>query len=260
MLLARVPAPRADAIVAHGVLGAEARSQCAAGPRGFPRPSRGWLERSASVGVRVDSRSQRADRGPYRAFAQPGGYSSWSSDAGLNAKTLKQLDDETWEVNLENTAIRDLGVLAGARISSLSVGRTAVTDLTPLRGLPLTFLVFYGTKVRDLSPLQGMALEKLTFSNTAVADLTPLRGMPLKSLGLSDTLVADLSALRGMPFGEHQAAQVRRHRPLAARRRENDRDHFAPRRCEHRVSPRLSEHRSDQLQWRTKDLHSGPNP
>ena len=117
-------------------------------------------------------------------------------DGGLTPKTLKQLPDGSWDVDLNGTAITDLSIFKGALISTLRLGNTPVADLEPLRGIAIRKLFLHQTKVVDLSPLQGMPLEILTVSVTKVTDLSPLRGMPLSQLQLFGcTELTDLSPL-----------------------------------------------------------------
>ncbi len=116
--------------------------------------------------------------------------------AGLKPKEPKKLNDGTWELELGNSAIRDLTPLKGTPISRLSLGHTAVTDLAPLRGMKLKRLALNETQVADLEPLRGMPIEELFLSNTKVIDLSPLSGMPLRTLNLrSCTKITDISAL-----------------------------------------------------------------
>jgi Leucine-rich repeat (LRR) protein len=82
-------------------------------------------------------------------------------NAGINPGTPKKLNDGTWDLNLGNSAIRDLTPLKGAPISRLSLGHTAVADLTPLRGMKLKRLAINETSVVDLEPLRGMPIEEL---------------------------------------------------------------------------------------------------
>jgi Leucine-rich repeat (LRR) protein len=117
-------------------------------------------------------------------------------NSGLAIKTLKQLRDGTWEVNLDNTSMRDLTLLRGGRISMLSLNTTAVADLTPLRDLPLKKLNITNTAVTDLSPLQGRPLTQLVLRGTKVTDLSALRGMRLTALFLANCReLTDLSPL-----------------------------------------------------------------
>jgi hypothetical protein len=105
-------------------------------------------------------------------------------DAGFHPRILRQLEDGTWEVNLDGEPISDLELLRGAPISSLNVGHTKVADLTPLRGMPLRQLHLYFAPVSDLSPLEGMRLSRLNLTATLVTDLSVLRGMPLEVIRL----------------------------------------------------------------------------
>jgi Leucine-rich repeat (LRR) protein len=112
------------------------------------------------------------------------------------AKSIKELPDGTWEVDLSGSVFSDLTILRGARISVLFLWRTAVSDLTPLRGMPLKQLGLDGTKVADLSPLEGMPLEMLHVGHTRVTDLSSLRGMPLVEIRLHGcTDLTDLAPL-----------------------------------------------------------------
>jgi serine/threonine protein kinase/Leucine-rich repeat (LRR) protein len=118
-------------------------------------------------------------------------------EAGIVPKSLKRLEDGTWELNLEQVKINDLSVLRGAPISMLRLTKTAVHDLSPLKGIPLTKLYVNGTAVENLEPLRDMALTDLSLADTKVSDLSVLRGMPLVSLKLGKcTEIKDLSPLR----------------------------------------------------------------
>ena len=118
-------------------------------------------------------------------------------ESGLKPREMVRLNDGTWRVNLDNSAITDLSVLRGAPISELWLMETGVSDLSPLRGMPLRKLGLYHTKVTDLTPLKGMRLELLNLVDTRVTDLSALRGMPLTSLRLHGCgKLRDLSALK----------------------------------------------------------------
>lgn len=128
-------------------------------------------------------------------------------EAGIVPKTLKQLDDGTWEVNLESSKISDLSPLRGAPISKLRLSKTAVRSLSPLRGLPLVELWLNSTEVKDLGPLQDMRIQILSIGQTPVTDLTALEGMPLEKLHAGDTDISDLTPLIGMPLTELRLRQ-----------------------------------------------------
>ena len=118
--------------------------------------------------------------------------------SGVPIKSLLQLEDGTWEMNLEFAENLDLSILRGAPISRLNLHHTPVADLSPLEGMPLKWLILYNTKVSDLGPLKGMPIEKLLLPNTPVTDLSPLRGLPLKHLLLHNCPgITDLSPLKG---------------------------------------------------------------
>ncbi len=117
-------------------------------------------------------------------------------ESGVPAKSLKRLDDGTWELDLSNKDLTDLTILSGAPISRLWLMATAVSDLKPLRGMPLRKLGIYGTQVTDLTPLKGMRLEYLNLVGTKVTDLSALHGMPLTTLQLDHcTELTDLLPL-----------------------------------------------------------------
>jgi len=124
------------------------------------------------------------------------GWISQLSDAGFKPRSLKQLDDGTWMVDIGKSAIIDLKILNGAPISELALAGTAVSNLAPLRGMVLKRLWLYNTKVTDLSPLKGMPIEFLHLAGTKVTDLSALHGMPLTSILLHDCpALTDLSPL-----------------------------------------------------------------
>jgi Leucine-rich repeat (LRR) protein len=117
-------------------------------------------------------------------------------DSGVAIRSVKQLPDGTWDLNLASSGISDLTVVKGAPLSTLNLGETAVTDLTPLRGMPLKDLRIFRTRVTDLGPLQGLPLEQLHMSGTNITDLSALRGMPLSFLKLDGCLaLTDLAPL-----------------------------------------------------------------
>jgi len=117
-------------------------------------------------------------------------------ESGVVIKSVQQLPDDTWQLDLSHTAISDLTILKGAPISDLNISATAVTDLTPLHGMALKKLTLANVKVADLSPLKGMRLEILQVSGTPVKDLAVLRGMPLTSVRfVGCTELTDLSPL-----------------------------------------------------------------
>ena len=119
-------------------------------------------------------------------------------ESGIKPNSWKRLDDGTWEVNLDNTAIADLTILRGAPISRLSMSHTPVSDLKPLRGMAIKQLWLFDTKVTDLSPLKGMPIETLNLGGTKVSDLSALRGMPLIELSfLNCTKIIDFSPIAG---------------------------------------------------------------
>ncbi len=123
-------------------------------------------------------------------------------DAGITIKSVRQLPDGTWNLDLGEAKITDLAILKGAPISSLRLWKTAVTDLRPLHGLPLKKLILDDTAVTDLRPLQGMPIEELDLRRIKITDLAALRGMPLKKLQLGDNAITDLEPLRGLALTE----------------------------------------------------------
>src|SRR6185295_7929898 len=88
------------------------------------------------------------------------------TNAGFKVSS-RMLDDETWEVAIED--------------------QPSFTDLNLLRKAPISRLSLMRTKVFDLEPLQGMPLKTLRLANTAVTNLSPLQGLPLESLQISGT-------------------------------------------------------------------------
>jgi len=113
-------------------------------------------------------------------------------------KRVRQLPDGTWDLDLSDAKISDLGHLKGAPISSLNLKNTAVTDLRPLHGLPLKVLRLDDTAVTDFRPLQGTPIEELDLRRVKITDLAVLRGMALTKLQLGDNAITDLEPLRGM--------------------------------------------------------------
>jgi hypothetical protein len=118
------------------------------------------------------------------------------TEAGFKSEALKRRDDGTWEVNLFESPIKDLKILAGGPISVLWLGKTAISDLSPLRGMALQELAIWSTQVTDLHPLEGMPIQHLDLARTQITDLSPLRGMPLTQLKLGGCPeLTDLSPL-----------------------------------------------------------------
>ncbi|MBS0262056.1 MAG: hypothetical protein JSS02_08860 [Planctomycetes bacterium] len=115
----------------------------------------------------------------------------------LEKVKIRYLTNRTWEVRLDETRLRDLKVLQGAKIANLHVSGTAVSDLTPLIGMPLHTLQLGRTNVTDLSPLAGMRIESMNLGKTQVADISVLRGMPMRSIRLDDCpLIVDVTPLQ----------------------------------------------------------------
>jgi Leucine-rich repeat (LRR) protein len=102
-------------------------------------------------------------------------------------------------VNLDGTAVRDLGPLSKQPLKDLSAERdTALTDIALLAAIPtLESLGLSETGIRDLKPLATLrSLKWLDIDHTAVQDLSPLAGSPsLTSLVASRTRVTDLAPL-----------------------------------------------------------------
>jgi len=121
--------------------------------------------------------------------------------AGVNVRRLNAVDDGAWDLDVGDSNLKDLSILAGAPISALRIDRTQVTDLAPLHGMPLKRLEIAELNIPDLSPLQGMALEELQATAGTFTDLSVLRGMPLKNLFIAQSKgISDLSPLRGLPL------------------------------------------------------------
>ncbi len=121
-------------------------------------------------------------------------------EAGIMVRSVVQLKDGTWKLDLSKTAITDLTPLHGMRIKTLNLEQTPVSDLRPLANMPLEELNLMKTRVSDVSPLKGLLLKKLQLNNTTVADLEPLRDMPLKDLAIPNTRVTALQPLKDMPL------------------------------------------------------------
>lgn len=113
---------------------------------------------------------------------------------------LLRLPDGTFQLDLREMKVRDLGILAGLPISILNISEFSGVDLKPLRQMPLKRLVIAKSENVDLEGLRGMALQALSLELSKVSDISPLTGIPLQDLTLSGTQVTDLSALRGMPL------------------------------------------------------------
>jgi Leucine-rich repeat (LRR) protein len=126
-------------------------------------------------------------------------------------KRLTVRDDGRLALDLGNTKMIDLAVLAGAPLAVLDVSQCkALTDLSPLRGMDLVELNLNGTGVADLSPLREMhTLEKLNISDSKVTELTQVSELKLKSLAIWNCPVSDLTPLRKMPLEEIDLWQTR---------------------------------------------------
>jgi hypothetical protein len=121
-------------------------------------------------------------------------------EVGIKVRRLRWLPDGTWDVDLAQSTIADLSVLAGLPISELWIWETDVADLSPLRGMKLRKLHLFNTRVADLSPLKGMPLEYLNLVTTKVTDIGPVAGMPLVEIKLNDCkLLTDISPLKQCP-------------------------------------------------------------
>jgi len=111
---------------------------------------------------------------------------------------LQTLQIRAWPGS--KSELRDLGPLAGMKLTSLMCGHTQVSDLSPLSGMRLQSLFCQNTPVSNLTPLLGMPLAYVDFNGTLVSDLSPLRdSRSLRSLLCSDTKVADLTPLKELP-------------------------------------------------------------
>ena len=120
---------------------------------------------------------------------------TWLRDLSLLAGLTPE------ELDLSGCDVSDLAPLAKMKsIKKLNLYSTPVADLSPLRGLQLTHLNLAQTKVADLSPLKGMKLERLDLRDTKVTDISPLTGMPITYLNINHTKIADLAPVAGMPL------------------------------------------------------------
>ncbi|MFM2092194.1 MAG: Internalin-A precursor, partial [Planctomycetota bacterium] len=115
--------------------------------------------------------------------------------AGLAECEMRLLD-------LGQTAVTDLGPLAGKALMELWLIGCVLHDLGPLAGAPLQRLGLAGTPVTDLGPLAGAPLRVLHLEHSRVADLRPLAGAPLRYLNLAHTPVTALGPLAGSPLQE----------------------------------------------------------
>jgi len=121
--------------------------------------------------------------------------------AGISLGTtglVARLPDGSVVVNLNSSAVTDLGFLRGLPVSSLLIYNTKVRDLTPLRGLPIKFINASNCPLTDLEPVRGLPLIDIKFYGAPVS-VTPLQDCPtLESIGLSRG-VRDIEVLRHLP-------------------------------------------------------------
>jgi hypothetical protein len=120
--------------------------------------------------------------------------------AGIDYRELHVTDDGNWILRFHGDDVRDLSVLKGLPVGSLTLRNGAIRDLSPLRDTEITSLLLENSAVKDLSPLKGASLRTLYLLCPNVDDISPLHGMPLEMLCLDCPKVTDISALHGMPL------------------------------------------------------------
>jgi eukaryotic-like serine/threonine-protein kinase len=124
---------------------------------------------------------------------------------------LTVLEDDLLELDLKDTQITDLAVLAGMPLGRLTLWHCRqISDFTPLREFrSLSYLDVEDTQIADLTVLRGLPLEELYVGGTKISDLSPLRGMKLKALELYNCrLVSDLSPLEALPLTSFYARDL----------------------------------------------------
>jgi tRNA A-37 threonylcarbamoyl transferase component Bud32/tetratricopeptide (TPR) repeat protein len=153
---------------------------------------------------RATGRNQAATRALLESrirpwMAQP----AWERESGGTAARIKELDDGTFELNLERVTVGDLSPLRGLPISRLNLkGQEALTDLSPLVGMPLVWLhLGRARSVTHVRALAGLPLEWLDLRETRVSDLSPLAECKrMKFLHFGFAPVSDLSPIAGLPL------------------------------------------------------------
>lgn len=129
-------------------------------------------------------------------------YSSMDGDSIVNGLTLDKATGRVTGLNLNDTVLSDLTVLAGlTALEELYIYSTEVTDLSPLEGLAsLKVLNVSDNRIDDLEPLKGLsALTGLYLNDTDIKSLTPLQDLTsLTELYISHTLIDDLTPLEGL--------------------------------------------------------------
>ncbi len=114
---------------------------------------------------------------------------------------LKMSDDGNIDLDLRNTMVNDLSLLAEMPLRSLDVsGCSGIESIECLRKMrTLQKLDLTGTAIMSVEPLsECTALEDLQLRDTGVNDLSPLRRLPLRTLGLARTRISDISPLRSL--------------------------------------------------------------
>jgi len=110
------------------------------------------------------------------------------------------------ELDLRNTALKDIAPLRGLSLRSLKLRGTQVTDLSPLRNMPELRELDSAETITDISALRGAPLEVLDLSGSGVVDLGPLQDSRLRILRVDGCKINDFGPVADQPIEELSAA------------------------------------------------------
>jgi eukaryotic-like serine/threonine-protein kinase len=110
------------------------------------------------------------------------------------------LTDSMHEVRLGKTKVADFSPVAGCKnLEVFDASDTALPDLSLVKGMKLSTLIVARTAVADISVVTGMPLETVDLAGTKVTDLSPLLKCPtLRSLLLPED-PQDVQSLHTLP-------------------------------------------------------------
>jgi serine/threonine-protein kinase len=105
-------------------------------------------------------------------------------------------------LSISRTEVRDLSPLNEVRLFSLDIGDTKIGNLAVLAGMPLKSLHMPRTPVADFGFLAKLKLDRLNLAQTDFSQLTLLKDMFLRDLDLSGTKIkeSELVLLQKMPL------------------------------------------------------------
>jgi tetratricopeptide (TPR) repeat protein len=174
--------------------------------------------------VRDDEKSEAVESGPEMIRKRLGSIvkqAAWRDDrisgdpesgyrldlSGMEIVSLPDLAQTgVNELDLRNTALKDIGRLRGLSLRSLKLRGTQVTDLSPLRNMPELRELDCAETVADVSALRGAPLELLDLSRSGVVDLGPLQDSRLRILRVDGCKITDFGPVADQPIEELSAA------------------------------------------------------